>query len=152
MMVMGILLLLLGTSVFLLSFNSAMRAEIVIDTFFILEAGETQERYHHTRILSKSALTGAMEVEGEGINFTAYFFNTQHLEDIYVDRSYSFVIDPADDLYTFIFDNSGNDGQSSIDFTLEENWMDIPLLILSLIGLLVLAPSGLILTKMSLRK
>lgn len=64
MMVMGILLLLLGPALFLLSFNAAMRAEIVIDTSFMLEAGETQERYHHTRILSKSALTGAMAVEG----------------------------------------------------------------------------------------
>lgn len=151
-LVVGLLLLLFGISLFLWSFSSAMRTDIVIDTSFILEPGETQEEYHHTRILSKSALTGAVSVEGEGINFTAYFFNTQHLEDVYINQNFSFAIDPADDLYIFIFDNSRSDGQSSINFTLEESWMAIPLLILSFIGLLVLTPTGLILTIISLRK
>lgn len=152
MMVTGLLLLLLGSSLFLLSFSGAKRTETVIDTSFKLEGGEIRDEYHHTRILSKSALTGAVSVEGEAINFTAYFFNTQHLEDVYINQNYSFVIDPADDLYKFIFDNSGNDSQSSIDFTLDESWVNIPLLILSFIGLLVLTPSGLILTTLSLRK
>lgn len=151
-LVVGLLLLLLGTSLFLLSFNSATRTDIVIDTSFILEPGETQEEYYHTTILSKSALTGAVSVEGEGINFTVYGYNTRHLTNVYINQNYSLVIDPADDLYTFIFDNSRNDSQSSINFTLEESWMAIPLLILSFIGLLVLTPTGLILTIISLRK
>lgn len=152
MIVVGLLLLLFGSSLFLLSFFGATRSDTVIDVSFALEPGKKQETYHHTRVLSKSTLTGEVSVKGGGIYFTAYGYNTQHLENVYISHNYSFVISPADDLYTFIFDNADNNIQSSIGFTLKESWVAIPLLIISFISLLILVSIGLILIVMSLRK
>lgn len=145
MIVASLLLLLIGSTLFLLSFFSTTRTDTVIDTSFVLEPGKKQEAYHHTRIFTRSALNGEVSVEGEGINFTAFGYNTQQQANVYVAQNYSLVINPADDLYMFTFDNTKNKSQSSIQFTLEESWLVIPMLILSFIGLLILAPTGLIL-------
>lgn len=117
----------------------------MIDTSFVLESSEKQEAYHHTRVFTRSTLTGEVSVEGAGINLTAFGYNTQQLTNVYIAQDYSFVINPADDLYMFTFHNTENNSQSSIQFTLEESWLVIPMLILSFIGLLILAPTGLIL-------
>jgi len=53
---------------------------------------------------------------------TVNFYNTEHLNDVYVEGQYSFVIDPADDLYVFIFDNTGGHSGSLVEFRLEEIW------------------------------
>ena len=156
-MVVGLVLLLLGSSLFLLSLSSVTRADIVIEVSFVLGPGEKygpdeDGTYYHTRVISKSTLTGEVVVEGGGINFTSNGYNTQHLKNVFVDQNYSFVINPADDLYTFTFDHAEGGLQSSIKFTLEERWMEIPLLILGFVGLLMLVPAGLILIIMSLRK
>ena len=50
------------------------------------------------------------------------FYNTEHLNNIYVKGQYSFTVDPADDLYVFIFDNTEGHGESFVTFALEEIW------------------------------
>jgi hypothetical protein len=153
----GLIFLLLGASLFLISFFSFIKTETVIDVSFVLEPGGKygpyeNGTYHHTRVISKSTLTGEVVIEGAGVNFTANGYNTQHLRDVFINQNYSFAIDPADDLYTFTFDNSGGNTQSLIKFTLQERWTDILLLIPGFIGLLILVPAGLILIIISLRK
>lgn len=145
--VIGSLLLLLGLSVFLLSFLNAARTNTVIDVFFALEPGEKfgpyeDETCYHATVLTKSTLAGVVLIEGGSINLTADGYNTQHLENVHASQNYSFIIDPADDLYTFTFDNSEGSVQSSIRFKLEERWVNIVLLISSFVGLLVLVPAG----------
>ena len=107
--------------------------------------------YHHTRVISKSALIGEVVVEGGGINFTANGYNTGHIKNVFVSQNYSFVINPADDLYTFTFDNVGGI-QSSVRFTLKERWMNILLLIPSFIILLISAPAGIVLIVMDIHE
>jgi hypothetical protein len=80
-------------------------------------------------------------VEGGGVNFTAEGYNTQHLKNIFIDQNYSLAIKPADDRYTFTFENLGVN-QSSIKFTLKEKWMYTPSLIPAFIILLISAPVG----------
>jgi len=153
----GLVLLLLGLSLFLLSFFSVTRTDTVIDISFVLDPGEKYEpyengTYYHTRVISKSTLTGEVVVEGGGISFMADGYNTQHLKNVSINQNYSFVINPADDLYTFNFDNGGSDIPSSIKFTLKEEWMDILSLIPAFIILLISAPAGIALIIMGLRK
>lgn len=153
----GLVLLLLGSSLFLLSFLSVTRTDTVVAISFVLEPGEKygpyeNGTYHHTRIISKSTLTGEVLVEGEGVYLTAKGYNTQHLKNVFINQNYSFVIDPADNQYTFTFDNTGANIQSSIKFTLQEKWMNTFLLIPGFIGLLTLVPAGLVLFIISLRK
>lgn len=155
--VAGLVLLLLGSSLFLLSFFSATRTDTAVDISFVLDPDEKygpyeNGTYHHTRVISKSTLAGEVVVEGGSINFTANGYNTQHLKNVFINQNYSFAINPADDLYTFTFGNEGSSIQSSIKFTLEEKWMTIPLLIPGFIGLLILVPAGLVLIIMSLHK
>jgi len=144
--VAGLVLLALGVSSFILSFVIATKTDTVIDISFVLEPGEKRGPsengiYHHTYVLTKSALIGEVLVQGESINFTANGFNTQHLENILISQNYSFVIDPADDLYWFAFENTGGI-QSSIKFTLKERWMNIFFLIPGFISLLLLTSAG----------
>ena len=153
----GLILLALGASSFLLSFFSVARTETVIDISFVLEPGRKygpyeNGTYHHTRVISKSTLTGEVAVEGAGVYFTANGYNTEHLRNVFINQNYSFVINPADDLYTFTFDNTVGNTQSSITFTLQERWINILLLIPCLIGLLILVPAGLVLIIVSFRK
>ena len=150
-LVVGLVLLLLGSSLSLLSFLSASRTDTVTDISFVLEPDETYETYHHTRIFGKSILVGEIMVEDGGINFTAYGYNAQHLENVPIGQNYSFVVNPADDLYTFKFENSKNNVQSSIGFTLEETWLSYFMLIPAFIGLLIVT-AGLVIMIISLRK
>lgn len=121
-------------------------SEEVINATFALSPGT---RYappnagtnYHTRIFGRSVLKGEGTVEGNGIYLTVYGYNTKNLEKSYLGGRYTFVIDPADDLYTFIFDNTEGRGESSVQFTLEETWIR-PLaisspytLVVSLLGL-----------------
>jgi len=155
-LVAGLVLLSLGVSLFLLSFVVATKTDTVIDIFFVLEPSEKRGPdengiYHHTRVISKSALMGEVLVQGGSINFTGNGFNTQHLENILISQNYGFVIDPADDLYWFAFENTGS-VQSSIQFTLKEKWMNIFLLAPGVISFLMLTPTGLALFIMGIRR
>jgi len=94
---------------------------------------------------------GEMIVEGGGVNFTANGYNTQHLKNVFINQNYSFAINPADDLYTFTFDNEGGI-QSFVRFTLKERWMSILLLMPSFVVLLISAPTGIILIITDFRK
>ena len=154
---MGLVLLLLGASLFLLSYFNATRIDTVIDVSFVLEIGEVHGpyengTYYHTRVMSKSTLMGEVMVEGGGVNFTANGYNTQHLKNVFVNQNYSFIVDPADDLYTFNFDNAVGSTQVSIRFTLREKWMNILSLIPSFIILSISAPTGIVLIVTDIRR
>lgn len=97
----------------------------VINTQFMVGAGSKygpydSGTYYHTTMFGKCVLRGEIIVEGEGIYLTAYGYNTQHLSNIYVKGKSSFTVDPADDQYTFAFDNTEGHNESSVKFTLEE--------------------------------
>jgi len=137
---------------FILSFLSAIRTDTVIDSSFVLELGEEYETYYHTRIITISSLTGEVVVEGVGVYLTAYGYNTKHLENVFIDQNFSFTINPADDLYSFTFENSGSNTQSSVKFTLEEKWLNFSMLIPGFISLMISVPGGIFLIIVSLRK
>ena len=124
-------LTLLGLAILLICLVPVTSVEEVINTSFTVGPGTKHGPNdpgtgYHTRIgipiLSKSVLAGEVIVEGEGIYFTANFYNTEHLNNIYVEGQYSFTIDPADDLYVFIFDNTQGSSESPVQFSLEEIW------------------------------
>jgi len=148
----GLVLLSLGVTLFLFSFLIATKVESVIDTSFVLEPRKEYETYHHTRVISISSLTGEVVVEGGGVYLTAYGYNTKHLENVFINQNLSFTIDPAHDLYTFTFENTGSNLQSSIKFTLKERLMSLRLLIPAFITLLISAPVGTVLIVGGLRK
>jgi len=138
------------------SFSIAIKTDTVIDVSFVLEPDEKRGQgengiYHHTRVISKSTLMGEVLVQGGSINFTANGFNTQHLKNILISQNYSFVIDPADDLYWFAFENIGS-VQSSIKLTLKEKWMNVFLLIPGVLSFLILTATGLSLSIMGIRR
>ena len=144
----GSLLASFGLVVLLICSIPITSAEEVINTSFTVAPGtkygpNDPGTGYHTRIFGRSVLKGIVVVEGEGIYLTAGFYNTQHLNNIYVEKQYGFVIDPADDLYIFIFDNAGGSSESLVRFRLEEIWtrpMAIgspPLFILALTGLVL---------------
>lgn len=147
-LVVGLALLLLGASLFALSFSNATRTDTVVDSSFGLEPDETYETYCHTSVFSKSILTGEVTVEDGGVNFTTYGYSAQHLENVFMDEYYSFVINPADDLYTFKFENSENGVQDSIRFRVKETWLSYFMLIPTFIGVLILV-AGLVLVILS---
>jgi len=129
----------------------------VIDISLVLESTEKYEpyengTYYHTHVITKSTLMGEVLVEGGGVYFTANGYNTQHLKNIFINQNYSLVVEPADDQYTFTFENPGDNLQSSIKFTLKERWMNIPSLIPAFIILLISAPTGTVLIIAGLRK
>jgi len=116
------LLTLLGLSLFIVTLIPTTSVEEVINTEFMLDPGTEHEKNYHTHIFGKSALKGEVIVEGEGIYLTVDFYNTEHLDNVYIDGQYSFLVDPADDLYVFIFNNTEGNNESSVKFTLEEIW------------------------------
>lgn len=152
-MLLGLLLLVIGATLVLWSLVKT-NVDTVIDVSFTVESGTKYEpyddsgNYHHTRVLSKSALSGEVFVEGQGIYLTVIGYNTQGLTDIYVETYYSFKIDPADDLYTFNFDNTQGITESIIRFVLKEEWTPLAAVVRA-IGLYLLLPAGLILVLMS---
>lgn len=154
--VLGIVLVSLAVILFLFSLLIATRTDTVIDTSFVLEPNEKigqydNGTYYHTHVISKSTLLGEVLVEGGSVNLTANGYNTQHLKKIVINQNYSLVIEPADDQYTFTFENSG-DHLSSIKFTLKERWMPFLLLIPAFIILLILTAVGTALIISGLRK
>jgi hypothetical protein len=154
--VLGIVLLSIGVTSLLFSLLIATRTDTVISTSFILEPDEEigpyeNGTYYHTHVIGKSTLMGEVLVEGGDINFTANGYNTQHLKNIFINQNYSLVIKPADDQYTFTFENTDDD-LSSIKFILKERWMPFLLLIPAFIILLILTPIGTALIVTGLRK
>jgi len=80
-MVVGLVLLSLEVSLFLLPFLSMTKTDTVIDTSFVLNPNEMcgsykNGTYHHTRVISQSTLMGEVLVVGGGIYFTANGYNT----------------------------------------------------------------------------
>jgi len=149
--VAGLIAFILGLSSFLLLFSGATRTETVIDISFVLQPGERYGLYengiyYHTKVFTRSTLIGEVVVESGEINFTAIGYNTWHLENVFISQNYSFVIDPADDLYAFVFDNTWNSIQSSVRFTLKEKWINIFFLVPAFSILMMMVPTGAILT------
>jgi hypothetical protein len=155
--VLGVVLVSLGVSALFVSLVIATRTDTVIDTSFVLEPNEKigpydeDGTYYHTHVISKSTLMGEVLVESGNVNFTANGYNTQHLKNIVINQNYSLVMEPADDQYTFTFENTGVD-PSTIKFTLKERWMPFLLLIPAFIILLILTPIGTSLIISGLRK
>jgi hypothetical protein len=152
----------LGFALLLVCSIPVTSIEEVIDTSFVVDSGAeygppNPGTNYHTRVLGKSVLRGEVLTEREGVHLTVRGYNTQHLVDIYVEGHYSFAVDPADDLYTFIFRNEGPT-ESLVHFTLEETWtrpMAIGSPSLFIAGLVALCLSGtglVILTVMYLRR
>ena len=120
-----------GLALLLICLIPVTSVEEIINTSFTVDPGtkygpnDPGTSYHtriHFKIFDKSVLRGEAIVEGEGIYLTVNFYNTEHLNDIYVEGQYSFVIDPANDLYVFIFDNTEGHSGSLVEFRLEEIW------------------------------
>jgi len=123
----SLLLTLLGLASLLICLIPVTTSEEVINATFTLSpstryAPPNAGTNYHTRIFGRSVLRGEGTVEGNGIYLTVYGYNTKNLEKSYLGGRYTFAIDPADDLYTFIFDNTEGRGESSVQFTLEETW------------------------------
>ena len=144
--IIGLALLVIGVSSFLTFYASVRRTDTVIDISLKLQPGEKYEpymngTYHHTRVISKSALAGEVIVKEGSISFTANGFNTENNKNVIVSQRYSFLINPADDLYTFSFVNTEDKVLSSIRFILKEIWIDFFRLIPAFISLLITVPT-----------
>ncbi len=150
----GLLLALLGLVLLLTCLIPVTSIEEVINTSFMVSPGTTYGPYDegtvchtriHMKILDKSVLKGDVSVEGEGIYLTVNGYNTQHLKSLYVKGQYSFTVDPADDLYTFTFDNTRGNAENLVKFILKEAWTrpiaigSPPLFIAGLIGFFLLS-------------
>lgn len=144
----GLSLATLGLTLLIVCAIPVTGIEKVIDTSFVVapntEYGPPNAgTSYHTRVLGKSVLRGDVLTEGGGVNLTVHGYNTQNLVGIYVEGQYSFVVDPADDLYLFTFSNLGHN-QSLVQFKLEEIWTrpmafgSPPLFILGLVALCLL--------------
>jgi len=139
----------LGAALFLGSYVKT-NVDTVIDVSFTVGSGskhmpqEEPQTYYHTRVLSKSSLKGEIFVERGSIHLTVIGYNTQGLEDVYIEGHYSFGIDPADDLYAFTFDNTQGVTESVVRFVLIEEWAPMAA-VLRIFGICVLAPIGLML-------
>jgi len=127
----GLSLVTLGLAILLACSIPATSIEVVIDNSFAVapstEYGPPNTgtsyhtRVHFKGVLGKSVLRGEVFTEGEGIHLTVRGYNAEHLADTYVEQRHSFLVDPADDLYTFAFRNEGR-GESVVRFALEEIW------------------------------
>jgi hypothetical protein len=154
--VMGAVLVSLGVAALLLSVLIATRTDTVIDTSFVLEPDGKIEpyengTYYHTHVISKSSLTGEVLVEGGSVDFTADGYNTPHLKSVAINQNYSLAVHPADDQYTFTFQNTG-DQPSSVKFTLKETYMPFLLLVPAFVALLTLTSTGAVLIIRGFRK
>jgi hypothetical protein len=154
--VLGVVLVSLGIAVLLVSFLVATRTDTVIDKSFVLKPNEKfgsyeNGTYYHAHVISKAALTGEVTVQGGRVNFTAEGYKTQNLKAIGIYQNFSLVIDPAEDQYTFTFENIGV-SPSTVNFTLKETWMPFLLLTPAFIILLISTPTGTILIVRGLQK
>lgn len=121
----------LGFGTLLVCLIPVTTVEEVINTSFTVSPSKKYGPYdigtvYHTRInipiLSKSVLKGEVIVEGEGIHLTINGYIPKPIRDSHIRERYTFIIDPADDLYTFVFDNTRGNNESFVEFTLEEIW------------------------------
>ncbi len=145
---------LIGLAFLLVALFPVTRAEEVIATSFTLASGAKYGPYdaetvYHTRVLTfKSVLQGSVVVEGGGVYLTVRGYNAPlELRSFYVEEEKGFAIESADDQYTFTFDNTQGSASSLVKFTLREIWTATyspTTLVLGLIGLFLLIPSGLI--------
>lgn len=154
--VLGVVLVSLGVVALFVSFLAATRADTVIDKSFVLKPNEKfgsyeNGTYYHAHVISKSALTGEVTVQGGSVNFTAEGYNTQNLKAIGIYPNFSLAIDPAEDQYTFTFENI-DVSPSTVNFTLKETWMPFLLLAPAFIIVLILTPTGTILIVRGLQK
>lgn len=129
-----VLFLLITLSFILMLLIPVINTEIVIDKSLTISPGVQENPYtsgtvHHTRVLCKSTLIGNVTVKGENIYLTANGYNTQHLKHIYIEDQYRFEINPADDLYIFVFDNTEGQNESLIEFHLLEKWISLMLFV-----------------------
>lgn len=140
----GVLVTLLGLALVVMCLIPVTSVEEVINTSFTVNPGTEYGppkvgTGYHTRILGKSVLRGNITVEGGGVYLIIYGYNAPSKGLSVIDRC-SFAVDPADDLYAFVFDNTEGTNESLVKFRLEEVWtrpMAIgspPLFITGLIG------------------
>ena len=129
------ILSLIALSLIIICLIPITNTELVIHTSVAVSPGVQDDPYnsgtvHHARILCKSILSGDITIQGENIYLTVYGYNTQHLKHILIEAQYRFVINPAEDLYIFIFDNTEGQNESLIEFKLVEKWMS-PMIFMS---------------------
>ena len=126
--VVGLVLLILGISLLLLSFVNFTRTHTVIETAFSLEPGEKYGPRHYFPP-EDCVLKGKVSVEGEGINLTVQGLGYE-TKNVFVDSYFNFTIDPAygwDYVYFFTFDNTDGDAESHLEFVLEETLTEPPI-------------------------
>jgi len=149
----GLSLTLIGLALFFIALFPVTRIDEVINTSFALTPGTRYGPYdagtvYHTRVLVfKSVLRGEIIIEGEGIYLTVNGWNAKNLQNIYVKGEKSLAIEPADDQYTFIFDNSEGSTPSLVTFRLTELWtasFSQPVFVLGIVGLFLSVPSGIV--------
>ncbi len=116
------LLTLFGLILFIVTLIPVTAVEEAINTQFIVAPGAKHEEYYHTHIFGKSILKGEVTVEGESIQLTINGYTPEPVRDPHIRERYSFAIDPADDLYNFIFNNTEGHNESSVKFRLGEIW------------------------------
>lgn len=109
-----------GLTILLLLSIPIISSEVVINTSLTVSPDNQIGPYdngtvYHTRVLGRSVLRGEITVEGEDFYLRVNGYNTQHLRNISVKERYSFIIDPADDQYTFTFDNTEGLNESFIN-------------------------------------
>lgn len=129
--VLRLLPILAGIVLLFIGFVPVTSVEEVISSSFTVNPGTRYGPYdngtvYHTRInfpiMSKSVLKGEVIVEGGSIYLTLNGYIQNPLSDSHIKDQYSFKVDPADDLYTFIFDNTEGHEASHVEFRLEEIW------------------------------
>ena len=145
----GLALILIGIALFLSSSIPITRTDEVINTSFTISPGDSfgpydEGTYYHTRVLVNSILKIEIVTEGGGIYLTAGGQNVQDLKDFYIEGEKSFTIAPANDQYTFTFDNRGI-SDCTVELVLTEVWIGSlsPLiLVLGQAGLFLMVPIG----------
>ncbi len=145
----GLALISVGIALFLISSIPITRTDEVINTSFTISPGDSfgpydEGTYYHTRVVVGSSLKFELVTEGRGIYLTAGGQNVQDLKDLFIEDGKSFRIEPADDQYTFTFDNKGM-SDCTVEFVLIEVWTGSlsPLIwVFGQAGLLVMVPIG----------
>ena len=145
----GLALILIGIALFLISSIPFTRTDEVINTSFTINPGDSfgpydEVTYYHTRVLVRSILKIEIVTEGGGIYMTAGGQNVQDLKNFYIEGGKRFTIEPANDQYTFTFDNKGM-LDCTVEFALTEIWTGSlsPLIwVLGQAGLLLMVPIG----------
>ncbi|MFQ5832439.1 MAG: hypothetical protein ACE5H4_07045 [Candidatus Thorarchaeota archaeon] len=104
------------------SIEEVINVSFTLSPGFEYGPGENGTTYH-TRVHGySSVLRGEITIDGGGVYFNANGYNTQDFKNVYVEDQYAFTVDPADDLYWFVFNNTSGGSESDIAFRLEEVW------------------------------